>query len=257
MAKFDFDPQRYPNWYEDDAFWETFAPAMFNERRWEMTPEEIDSVVALLGLSPGAHILDLCCGPGRHSLELARRGFHVTGVDRTAAYLERAQRQVAEEGLSIELVQADMRDFRRPEAFDGAINLFTSFGYFEDPADDLQVVQNLHASLKAGGRLVMEMMGKEVLARVFREQDWHQDEDGRLFLEERKIRSGWDWIENRWIVIDGPERKEFRFGHRLYSGAELTALLRQAGFASVTLYGGLAGGPYDHTARRLAAVAQK
>ncbi|MFQ5858089.1 MAG: class I SAM-dependent methyltransferase [Anaerolineae bacterium] len=185
------------------------------------------------------------------------RGFRVTGVDRTTAYLERARRQAVEEGLNAEFVHEDMRSFRRPETFDGAINLFTSFGYFQDPAEDLQVVRNLHASLKPGGRLVMELMGKEVLARIFRERDWHQDEDGTLFLEERTISSGWDWIENRWITIDGSQRTEFTLGHRLYSGTELAALLRQAGFTSVTLYGGLAGGPYDHTAPRLAAVAQK
>ena len=244
-------------WHEDDVFWESWAPQMFTERRWEMASEEVDAVVRLLDLSPGTHVLDLCCGPGRHSLELARRGFRVTGVDRTAAYLEQARRQAAEEGLDIEFAQADMRAFRRPDAFDGAINLFTAFGYFEDPAEDLRVVQNLHASLKPGGRLVMEMMGKEVLARIFRERDWHEDENGVLFLEERKISSGWDWIENRWIMIDGSVRKEFKLGHRLYSGAEMAALLRQAGFGSVMLYGGLAGGPYDHTAQRLAVAARK
>ena len=244
-------------WHEDDVFWEAWAPQMFTERRWEMASEEVDAVVQLLDLSSGAHVLDLCCGPGRHSLELARRGFRVTGVDRTPAYLEQARRQATEEGLHIEFVQADMRDFRRPETFDSAINLFTAFGYFEDPTEDLRVVRNLHASLKPGGRLVMEMMGKEVLARIFLESNWHETDDGLLVLERRKIRSGWDWVDNRWIIIDGTERREFAVGHRLYSGAELAALLRQAGFDSVTLYGALAGGPYDHTAQRLAVVAHK
>lgn len=244
-------------WHENDVFWESWAPQMFTERRWEMASEEVDAVVQLLDLSPGAHVLDLCCGPGRHSLELARRGFRVTGVDRTADYLERARQRAAEEGLEVEFVLEDMRAFRRPEMFDAAVNLFTSFGYFEDPAEDLQVVQNLYASLKPGGRLLMEMMGKEVLARIFLESNWHENEDGVLVLEKRKIRSGWDWIDNRWIIIDGEERREFAVGHRLYSGAELAALLRQAGFGSITLYGGLAGGPYDHTAQRLAVVAQK
>ncbi|MFQ5595926.1 MAG: class I SAM-dependent methyltransferase, partial [Anaerolineae bacterium] len=230
-------------WHEDDVFWEAWAPQMFTEQRWEMASEEVDAVIQLLDLSPGAHVLDLCCGPGRHSLELARRGFRITGVDRTPAYLDQARRLATEEGLEVEFVQADMRDFRRPETFDGAVNLFTAFGYFEDPAEDLQVVQNLHASLKPGGRLVMEMMGKEVLARIFLESNWQETDDGVLVLEKRKIRSGWDWIDNRWIIIDGEERREFAVGHRLYSGAELAALLRQAGFDSVELYGALAGGP--------------
>lgn len=244
-------------WYEDDTFWETMAPMMFTERRLEATSDEVDEVVELLGLSPGTHILDLACGPGRHALELARRDFRVTGVDRTPAYLEQARQQAAGEGLDIEFVHADMRDFRRPQAFDGAVNLFTSFGYFEDPDDDFQVVQNLCASLKPGGRLVMEMMGKEILARIFRERDWRESEDGILFLEERTVRDGWGWIDNRWIIIDGSERREFTLGHRLYSGAELAALLRKAGFGSVSIYGGLGGGPYDNTAPRLAAVARK
>lgn len=244
-------------WHEDDAFWETMAPHMFTERRLEATPEEVDNVIGLLDREPGAYILDLACGPGRHTLELARRGYRVTGVDRTTAYLQRAREQAAEENLDVEFMQADMRAFRQPETFDAAVNLFTSFGYFEDPVDDLQVAQNLHASLKPGGRLLMEMMGKEVLARIFRERDWRGNEDGVLFLEEREIRGGWDWIDNRWIMIDGTERREFTLGYRLYSGAELAELLREAGFASVRLYNGLSGGPYDNTAARLAALAEK
>jgi 2-polyprenyl-3-methyl-5-hydroxy-6-metoxy-1,4-benzoquinol methylase len=158
-------------WFEDDRFWETMAPHMFGPQRIEGTPTEVDQVLDLLEVESGAHILDLACGPGRHTLELARRGFRVTGVDRTAAYLERAREQAAEEELEIEFVQADMREFRRPDAFDAAVNLFTSFGFFEHAADDLQVVRNLYDSLKPGGRLLMEMSGKEVLARMFRERD--------------------------------------------------------------------------------------
>lgn len=71
------------------------------------------------------------------------------------------------------------------------------------------------------------------------------------------ISDGWDWVVNRWIMIDKTERREFELGHRLYSGAELVALLGEAGFSSVTLYDGLTGGPYDSTASRLAAVATK
>src|SRR5207244_6079914 len=76
----------------------------------------------------------------------------------------------------------------------------TSFGYFENPQEDRQVAMNISHSLKPRGVLVMEMMGKEVLARIFQERDWHE-EDGVLILEERKIRSGWDWIDARWILF--------------------------------------------------------
>lgn len=148
-------------WYEEDDFWETMAPTMFTQQRWEDTPTEVEQVITLLGVEPGAHVLDLCCGVGRHSLELARRGFCVTGVDRTQPYLDRASKQAEAEGLEVEFVHSDMRTFCRPDAFHAVVNLFTSFGYFEDPEDDRQVVLNVYRSLKAGGVFLVEMMGKE------------------------------------------------------------------------------------------------
>jgi SAM-dependent methyltransferase len=244
-------------WYENDDFWETVAPVLFNRERIDLAPQQVDQVIALLRLNAGAVVLDLCCGIGRHALELSRRGYVVTGVDRTRAYLKRARAQAAAEDLKVEFIESDARAFRRAGAFDGAINLFTSFGYFEDPAEDLKVAENLHASLKPGARLVVDLIGKENLARRFRERDWHENSDGTLVLEDRKLRNGWDWLENRWILIKGGERKELTLSHRLYSGSELAALLKQAGFAAVTLYGDLSGAPYNHRAERLVAVAEK
>jgi SAM-dependent methyltransferase len=243
-------------WHESDDFWEATAPIMFGNQRWEAAPVEVDQVVRLLGVSPGATILDLCCGPGRHSLEFARRGFSVTGVDRTAVYIERAQEQAAAEGLAVEFVQEDMRRFCRPQAFDAAVSLFTSFGYFEDPAENRQVLANIRDSLRDEGSLILEMMGKEVLARIFRERDW-SEQDGILFLEERKVSKDWSWMENRWILLRGQERREFEVSHWLYSATELSAMLKECGFSSVDVYGDLEGAPYDHRARRLVVVAHR
>ena len=244
-----------PAWYDDDGFWETFYPAMFHRRRWEVAPVEVDSALGLLALEPGAEVLDFCCGPGRHALELARRGYRVTAVDRTASYLEFGRRRAEAEGLSVEFVQEDVRDFGLDQRFDAAVSLYTSFGYFESPADDQRVLQNLHRSLRPGGRLMMDMSGKEVLARLFQERNWSELDDGSLFLEERKLENGWERIENRWMILRDGERHEKRFSVRIYSGVELQALMLTAGFHPVAIYGTLDGGPYDQTARRLVAVA--
>jgi SAM-dependent methyltransferase len=247
------------SWFDRDDFWTEFAPALFGPTRWEAAANDAGPLLELLGLAPGARVLDLCCGPGRISLELARRGFTVTGVDRTEPYLEEARRRTAAEGLAVEWVREDMRRFRRPAAFDGAVNLFTSFGYFEDRADDLLVARNLHESLRPGGKLVMEMLGREILANHFRERDWTwiDREQDILMLEERHLRPGWEWIDNDWTMIRGGKRVTQSFGHRLYCGSDLAAILREAGFATVELYGSFAGTPYDHQARRLVAVAVK
>ena len=243
-------------WHERDAFWVKWAPFLFGEQRWQQTPQEVTEIVSLLGIAPGAAVLDLCCGPGRHSLELARRVFAVTGVDVTRAYLDQAGGRAEAEGLSVEFIEEDMRAFRRPESFDAAINVFTSFGYFEDIEDDRRVAANVYLSLKEGGAFLIDLMGKEVLARIFQERHW-SEVDGALVLQELRVCRDWSWIENRWIMIGDGESEEYSISHRLYSAAELKSLLTGCGFDAVEAYGSLSGTPYDTAARRLVIVARK
>jgi SAM-dependent methyltransferase len=242
------------SWHEDDGFWSGVEPVLFTMERMGQAPADARALVTLLGLEPGARVLDLCCGPGRHAVELARRGMRVTGVDRTTRYLDQAARAARETGVDLALIQADMRSFVRPRGFDAALNLFTSFGYFEDPGEDEVVARNLLTSLEPGGRAVLDMYGKELLARDFRPRDWSRHGDV-ILVEERTVRPGWDWISSEWTVLDGSSRRSFRVEHRLYSGQELRALLLRAGFGSVDLYGSFEGAPYDHEATRLVAVA--
>jgi len=216
----------------------------------------VTNIISLLKIDPGVSVLDLCCGPGRHSLELARNGFSIIGVDRTQTYLETARKQAEIEGLKVEFIQEDMRSFCKPNAFDVVINLFTSFGYFEDIKDDKQVITNVYRSLKNKGVFLIDIMGKEVLARVFCERNWHEV-DNNIVLEERKICKNWSWIDNRWILIKDGKKEEYKISHRIYSAVELIALLNECGFNLIDVYGDLTGEPYDHTAKRLILVAHK
>jgi len=245
------------DWFDNDEFWVGFRDYMFSPERMQQTRVEVDNLIALLRLEPGARVLDLCCGIGRHSLEFARRRYVVTGVDRTAAYLEQARTAASKEGLQVEFVRSDMREFVRPDSFDGAINVFTSFGYFDDPTEDLKVARHVHDSLRRGARFMVDLNGKEVLAAKFRERDWNRRADGTIVIEERRVLEGWSKIESRWIHIRGNERKESTLEVRPYSGVELSAMLKEAGFREVATFGSLGGTPYDHKAERLVAVAMK
>ena len=106
------------------------------------------------------------------------------------------------------------------------------------------------------GKLVIDVMGKEVLSRIFQERDWHED-NGKIFLRESKISRSWSWCKNRWMMLENGGLREFEFGHRIYSAAELSGLLTDCGFSSVNIYGSLDGADYDHNAKRLIAVAEK
>ncbi len=243
-------------WFEDEGFWNVFAPLMFDENRWAETPAVVDSVERLAGIRPPATVLDACCGPGRHCLEFARRGYRVTGVDITASYLEAARESARDEGADIEFLREDMRGFRRPGAFDLCVNLFNSFGYFSDPAQDEGMLRNIRESLRPGGRLVLEMVGKETAARDFIEGEWFE-RGGWTVLTEFTVEGAWEGLRNRWILIRGSERIDRSFVQRLYSAGEMRALLERAGFRDVRILGSLEGNPYDHKAKSLVARAER
>jgi len=246
-----------PEWHENESFWVDTAPVMFTRERWEQAVGEVEQICKLIDIPKDAAVLDIGCGPGRHASEFAKRGCRVTGIDAIRPYLDEAKAKAAERMLPIEFVQADMRTFRRDGAFDVAVNMLTAFGYFDDPKDDRGVIENTFANLKTGGTFVMDFMGKEILARIFRERDWSEYENGLVLLEERKVGGAWDRVDLRWILLQGATRREHRFSLRLYAASELQALLTGAGFVDVCAYGSLEGTPYNQEAQRLIVVGRK
>ena len=244
------------DWHDDDIFWTKMAPFMFSEARWEGTPAEVDELIELVGIRPNSAVLDLGCGPGRHSLELARRGFRVTGVDRTRPYLEEARKRADGEGLAVEFLEGDMRSFRRPQRYNVVLSLFTAFGYFEEASENQRVLQNIYDSLGEDGVFILELMGKEILARIYQARDW-DEVDGRFLLQERKITNDWSWMNNRWIVTGDGETIVYEAGHWVYSAQELRLMLKEAGFSRVEIYGDMQGRPYGLEATRLVAAAWK
>jgi SAM-dependent methyltransferase len=243
-------------WFEDESFWEVLFPFIFPEERLAAAPGEVDRLLELIDFE-GREVLDMCCGVGRHSLELARRGYVVTGVDRSPFLLGKAEASAAAGGLSVEWVRSDMHDFVRPEAFDLAINMFTSFGYFDDPDDDLRVLHNLRTSLRDGGRLVIDMIGKEYLAQIFSPTTAEEASDDSLLVQRHEIIDDWSRIRNRWIVIRDGTTTTFNFQHTLYSARELKDRLAAAGLRDVRVYGDLEGHGYGAGSERLVVVATR
>lgn len=243
-------------WYEDDDLWNSFYDCLFGEDSFRRAADDVPCIRQLTGVEAGS-VLDLGCGPGRYSIPLARAGFNVTAVDLSPYLLERAREREDREDVGVEWVRADMREFHREAAFDLAVSMMTSFGYFEDPADDIRVLENVHYSLAEGGILLMDMAGKEWICRNLQPVHLTEFEDGRLLVERPAVADNFTWIDNEWVLVDGERVVRHRWGHRLYSGQELADRLFAAGFAEVSLYGGLDGSNYDLDAERLVALAVK
>lgn len=247
-----------PEWFYNEDFWRSYESSLFDEDRIEQAPQEAYNIISLANLEgpESLKILDLCCGIGRHSIAMAMMGHQVTGVDISKDYLERAKKTAKIAGVDVDFHQADVKEFQLDDEFDLAISMFTSFGYFENDEDNRKVLKNIYDSLKEGGSFVMDIVGKEVISRIFLDRAWFV-KDGILCLEEREIVDDFRRIKSKRIVIDGKNRKDYEFTVWLYSAGEIHIMLSDAGFKDVTVYGDLEGSPYDNDAKRLVVVATK
>lgn len=243
-------------WFADDRLWQDMFPFEFGETAIAAGEIQVERVIALTGIERG-DALDVGCGPGRHSVPLAKRGFRVTALDLSTFHLDKARARAAEAGVAIEFLESDMRAFVLPERFDLAVSIFTSFGYFDDPQDDGRVVTNIARSLRPGGALLMDVLSKEYLARVFQPTLSSRLPDGTLRIMRQEIVDDWTRTKNEWLFIRDGRMQTYHFDLRVYSGQELRTLLRAAGFGDVRLFGAFDGRPYARDAERLIAVARK
>jgi ubiquinone/menaquinone biosynthesis C-methylase UbiE len=195
----------------------------------------------LAGLEAGADVLDCPCGYGRHSIPLARAGYHVVGADRSPVLLEEARRR-AGEGDWPKWVEADHRELPFADAsFDCAMNLFSSLGYRGEEGDR-RTLSELRRVLRPGGALVVETMHRDRLARIFQPHQWDALPDGGVLLEARRFDQVAGVIEDDFTVIgaDG-SRESLTYSIRTYSVTELVRLVEEAGFTGIEPYGGPEG----------------
>lgn len=244
------------DWFDNENFWSLFYEWMFPKESFHQAEEQIDDIVKITGVKSGA-VLDLCCGPGRHSVPLAKKGFQVTGVDLQPILIEKAKEYSINKDINVEFIQENMLTFNRPESFDLVISMFSSFGYFSDIDDDLRVIENVFCTLKSGGKLLMDVRGKEIHAMENVTSFSQEMPNGDLIFHRSKVNEDWTRSDADWVYVSGEMAHKFQMSVNLYSGAELRALLQKAGFATVKVYGDLNRGLYDHTAKRLVIVAEK
>ena len=239
-------------WFEtifDERYPELFAPLEGNAE------EEVDDIVRLLGLPAGAAVEDLGCGRGRHAIPLAQRGYEVTGVDLSDKMLRLARIRSEKDGVRVEWVRGDMRTFCRPGAFDACLSLFTSFGFFSD-RENQAVLDNVGRSLKAGGRLLLDLRNAgKGLARLDDLDETRELASGTLKMSIRYDRATRRARARHVLTRRDGIRIASAFDVRIYSGDELSGMLERAGMRVADIFGSLAGGPFDDTSARMVVLA--
>ena len=245
-------------WYVgayDEHYYETYGQEFTSDQ----TRIDVDGVVALLGLTPGIHVLDLCCGFGRHSLELARRGFQVTGLDLSPDLLRHARETADAEGLAVNWVQSDMRDIPMPaEPYDAVLMLFSSLGVFDTDDDEARVVQAAAQVLKPGGVILIDTINRELMLRRWMPLRWQERPDGTLLLNKMRL----DLLTGTWHsqeIIVRPDGRRFEDRHRLrfWTYTELAALLARGGFTALQGFGGVDGSRYTWDSHRMVVTARR
>ncbi len=245
-------------WFEDESFWLTYAPIMFDEQHWAEAQGIAEACLALADLPPQSRVLDACCALGRVSVELAKCGMDVTGVDITQPYLDAAKESAEAEGLALTLINHDMRTFKSKQKFDAAINVYNSFGYCSSVNDDMKIVKSIARALKKGGTFILECISRETAIRYFTEGEWFK-RAGKTVLTQFTVDGAWEGLRSKWILIDDTDgtRTEHEFVQRLYSAAQLRDLLLQNGFKEASVYGGFNKENYDYNAKTMVIVARK
>ncbi len=247
-------------WYEE-FFGEDYMRFHLRggEREERRALSECDFVISALDLHPGARVLDLCCGQGRHAVELARRGFNVTGFDLSDYLLGLARDRADKADVTVNFVRGDMRELPWENHFDAVVNMFTSFGYLETDEEDEKALRVMRGALRPGGKLLIDHHNRERTTPWLEHgrKDWAKHE-GHIVLDQQE----WNVCHSRIHVartIIGPDggRRETGFVLRIYSHSEMLSMFARVGLEWVKTYGSHDGSEYEHDSPRMAIVARK
>jgi len=232
----------------------------------EETIEEVEFLWDKLQLHAGSIVLDLCCGQGRHALPLAKRGCLVIGLDSSRLLMDEAAKEIKRRQLTrVKLVEADMRAIPLHHTCDAVINLYTSFGFFND-ADNLTVLSDIALALKPEGKLLLEYWNPYAAAQLDGTRNWWWINDDVLALAEVKYDAASGVLYDYRTVIDLSQHEENWLRQsvlrsslnriRFYFPPELEERLKAVGLRISALYGDFDGRTFDLDSRRLIVVAQ-
>ena len=222
----------------------------------ERTSQEVDFVIKVAKLTRQDKILDLACGHGRHSIELAKRGLTVVGLDYSVPFIEKAKADAKKAGVKVDFTLGDMKDLPFNQDFDVVLLLFTSFGFFHNK-ENQEVFNQINKSLKPNGRFLLDVISGEAVERRFSKEG--QEEEGSDLLKISRTTqmngiavdeielydSQEQLVHNRREWLDDGAKKEFEYHLRVYTVPQYKDMLAEAGLEFQDLWGDFSGNPHN------------
>jgi SAM-dependent methyltransferase len=232
-------------------FFKLWEKIQFQVYTDEQNEAQAKFITKILKLKKGSSVLDVPCGYGRISHILARNGMNVTGIEFNKNLIKYAVKKAGDEGLKINYITGDMRNFTFRKKFDAALCWFGSFGYFSDE-DNEKFVKSVYRSLKPGGKFLIDTPTLESIITIF--QPVSKNRYGKISnKEERELDLETSRINVKWTIGKQSEHTSIR----LYSYKELTDLLARNGFGKFKGTGNYKGDKYKHGSVRLLLQCEK
>ncbi len=203
----------------------------------EQTRQEVGFIEKALTLRRNETLLDLCCGIGRHSIPLAKKGYRVTGMDFNPDYIKKAKSLALTQRTRPVFIEGDMRKIPYANRFDAAICMWSSFGFFNEETD-LGILKGLAKALKPRGRFLLEVANRDNIIRYFQQRDWVRAGKGYV-MEKRVFHTDTSRMITTWLFAGGGRITRKRSDMRLYSLHELEAMVIKAGFRVTNRFGDL------------------
>lgn len=225
------------NWYKV-FFDKYYLPYVAIRKTNSDTRREVLFIVKNLKLKKGAKILDLACGLCRHGFKLAKMGFNITGIDLNSESLRIARETANKDKLRMKLIKGDMRKIPFKNEFDAVINVFTSFGYFENNRDNFNVLREVNKSLKLKGLFLLDLQNKRWVLKNFTKRTWNKL--GNIYiLEDRSFNKKNDILSNKIVFIKLKNKKvEETYTHNhLYDIYQIKINLKRRGFQILKVFG--------------------
>lgn len=220
---------------------ENLAAILLDPASGEEVLQTCDFLEKVLKLNHGDRVFDQCCGTGRLSIELALRGFKVTGIDQADIYIQQAKHDASAHNTDAHYETADAFEYETDQLCDAVFNWWTSFGYSDDDQQNIKMLQRAYASLRPGGLFALDYMNVPNIYRNFEPSmiTRRTMDDGELvLLRESRVDSQLDILHKKWTYhLPNGEKVEHDSSTRLYTPGQLRKLFLESGFQDIQFFG--------------------
>ncbi len=243
------------NWYEE-SFSKDYT-LIYPHRNIAEAISQVNFLLKKIPLPKNAKILDLCCGCGRHSIELKKLGYDIVSADLSLDLLNIARSTAYDNNIDLKIVRCDMRKIPFLNQFDLVIQFFTSFGYFESDEENQKVLDSIAKALKSDGKFLIDYMNPDYVIDNLVSKDERDTSDGIHIIQERWIDEKKHRINKKITLIKNRKEKFYIESVRLYSHEEMQNMLSKAGLQLSETYGDFEGSVFDKKSPRMILIGYK